>query len=180
MCGIRIGWRALTGAFTLMTVAGASLGFAIGALSPSAEVAITAGIPVMVILMTVGIINPSGIDASEPQPALVEALKQLSPIAYAIQAVCIAEYRGMVFDDPQAKQGNPFTRGRRLLRDLPKMGALALVQNGDQVLDELGLGKVDYNGAMKHLAILSVANLLLSWIGLKLQSASSDSGPRKR
>jgi ABC-type multidrug transport system permease subunit len=32
LCGIRIGWQALTGTFTLMTVAGASLGFAIGAL----------------------------------------------------------------------------------------------------------------------------------------------------
>jgi len=32
LCGLRIGWRALTGTFTLMTVAGASLGFAIGAL----------------------------------------------------------------------------------------------------------------------------------------------------
>jgi ABC-type multidrug transport system permease subunit len=32
LCGLRIGWRALTGVFTLMTVAGASLGFAIGSL----------------------------------------------------------------------------------------------------------------------------------------------------
>lgn len=148
MCGIRIGWRALTGAFTLMTVAGASLGFAIGALSPTAEVAMTAGIPVMVILMTVGVVNPSGVDTSEPQPALVEALKQLSPIAYAIQAVCIAEYRGMKFDDQLANKGNFFSRGSRLLRDLPKIGALALVQNGDQVLDELGMAKEDYKGAL--------------------------------
>lgn len=175
MCGIRIGWRALTGVFTLMTVAGASLGFAIGAWSPTAEVAMTAGIPVMVILMTVGTINPSGVDTSEPQPVLVEALKQVSPIAYAIRAVCIAEYRGMEFQDPQARGGNVFTRGRRILRDLPKMGALALVKNGDQVLDELGLGKKDYKGEMKHLAILSIGNLLLSWIGLKVQAKSSDS-----
>jgi ABC-type multidrug transport system permease subunit len=32
LCGIRIGWRALTGTFILMTASGASLGFAIGAL----------------------------------------------------------------------------------------------------------------------------------------------------
>jgi ABC-type multidrug transport system permease subunit len=32
VCGIRIGWEALTGVFMLMTVAGASMGFAIGAL----------------------------------------------------------------------------------------------------------------------------------------------------
>lgn len=53
-CGLRIGWKALTAAFSLMTVAGASLGFAIGSLSPSGEVALTAAMPVMIILMTVG------------------------------------------------------------------------------------------------------------------------------
>mmetsp|Transcript_9671 Transcript_9671/g.17011 ORF Transcript_9671/g.17011 Transcript_9671/m.17011 type:complete len:167 (-) Transcript_9671:2193-2693(-) len=165
-----------------MTVAGASLGFAIGALSPTAEVATTAGIPVMVVLMTVGIINPSGVDQSEPPPAVVETLKQLSPIAFAIKALCLAEYRGMEFQDPFARgtrQGF-FARGRNLLRDLPKMGALALVQNGDQVLDELGLGNDDYKGAMKRLALLSCTNLVLSWIGLHFQASSDSSGPRKR
>jgi ABC-type multidrug transport system ATPase subunit/ABC-type multidrug transport system permease subunit len=183
MCGLNIGWKALTGVFTLMTVAGASLGFAIGSWSPSAEVAMSAGIPVMVILMTVGVINPSGVDVSEPQPVVVEALKQISPIAYAIRAVCIAECRGMEFQNPYTTNkggGNVFTRGRRLLRDLPKMGALALVQNGDQVLDELGLGNKDYKGAMKHLLILSIGNLFFSWIGLNVQAMAGDYGSHKK
>ena len=179
LCGLRIGFKALTGVFTLMTVAGASLGFAIGALSPTGEIAMVAGIPIMVVMMTVGIINPAGVDQSEPQPVLVVALKQLSPIAFAIKALCLAEYRGMEFGDPlQGNRGNwanwanMFLRGRHLLKDLPKMGALALVQNGDQVLDELGLEKDSYEGAMKHLAILSFGNLVLSWIGLKIQATS--------
>lgn len=176
LCGLRIGLKALTGAFTLMTVAGASLGFAIGALSPTSEIAMVAGIPIMVVMMTVGIINPAGIDQSEPQPVVVGALKQLSPIAFAIQALCIAEYRGMEFGDPpNAKNGNIFSRGRNLLKDLPKMGALALVQNGDQVLDELGLGEEKYGDSMKHLAFLSFGNLLLSWIGLKIHASSNNS-----
>ena len=180
MCGIRIGWKALTGVFSLMTVAGATMGFAIGALSPTAEVAMTAGVPIMVILMTVGIINPSGVDQSEQPPAVVSALKQASPINFAIKAACIAEYRGMKFQDPSPKnRWNVFARGSRL-RDLPKMGALALVQNGDQVLDQLGLGEDDYKGAMKHLAAISFANLVLSWIGLKLQASSHDSGSSKK
>jgi ABC-2 type transporter len=53
-CGLRISWEALTATFSLMTVAGASLGFAIGSLSPSGEVAMTAAMPVMIILMMVG------------------------------------------------------------------------------------------------------------------------------
>ena len=178
LCGLRIGLKALTGVFSLMTVAGASLGFAIGALSPTGEIAVVAGIPIMVVMMTVGIINPAGVDQSESQPATVRALKQLSPIAYAIKALCIAEYRGMEFEDLQHGQKHNFGflgRSGRILKDLPKMGALALVRNGDQVLTELGLEKDNYESAMKHLAILSIGNLFLSLIGLNIH-ANSDTG----
>ena len=172
--GVRIGWIELTGTFALMTVTGAAMGFAIGALSPTAEVAMSAGVPIMVILMTVGVINPSGVDSSNPPPAIVGVLKQLSPIAFAVKAVCLAEYRGMEFEDPLGPSQNLFSRGRGFLRDLPKMGALAFVKNGDQVLQELGLGEDTYTGAMRHLAILSAANLLMSWIGLRMQSCSTN------
>uniref|UniRef100_A0A7S4EF38 ABC-2 type transporter transmembrane domain-containing protein n=2 Tax=Pseudo-nitzschia australis TaxID=44445 RepID=A0A7S4EF38_9STRA len=175
LCGLRIGLKALTGVFSLMTVAGASLGFAIGALSPTGETAMITGVPIMVVMMTVGIINPAGVDESEPQPVVVGALKQLSPIAFAIKALCLGEYQGMEFGNPsngkKRNGGNIFARGRHLLQDLPKMGALALVQNGDQVLVELGLGRDSYKGAMKHLAVLSLGNLVLSWIGLKMQAS---------
>ena len=174
MTGVRIGWRELTQTFSLMTVAGASLGFAIGALSPTAEVAMSAGVPIMVILMTVGVINPSGVDPDLPPPMVVQGLKQFSPIAYAVKAVCLAEYTGMEFQDPAgSKNRNIFQRGRNLMKDLPKMGALALVRNGQQVLDELGLGDETYEGAMMHLVILSAVNLLISWVGLQMQNSGS-------
>ena len=166
--GVRIGWNSLTAVFSLMTVAGASLGFAIGALSPTGEVAMSAGVPIMVILMTVGVINPSGVDPNETPPLVVQGLKQISPIAHAVKAVCLAEYTGMEFDYPHANK-NAFSRGQALLRDLPKMGALALVKNGKEVLYELGLGEDSFAGEMKHLAVLSAANLLLSWLGLVVQ-----------
>ena len=174
LCGLRIGLKPLTGVFTLMTVAGASLGFAIGALSPTGDIAVIAGIPIMVVMMTVGIINPAGVDQSEAQPIIVKTLKQLSPIAFAIKALCLAEYRGMEFEDSHHGEKknivNILSRSRHILKELPKMGALALVQNGDQVLDELGLEKDNYEGAMKHLAILSMGNLFLCWIGLKIHA----------
>lgn len=173
--GIRIGWRVLTATFSLMTVAGASLGFAIGSLSPSAEVAMSAGTPIMVLLMSVGIINPSGVDPEHPPPAVVEALRQLSPIAFAIKAVCIAEYRGMEFESSKKRKNilQFGISGISALKDLPKMGALALVRNGDQVLQELGLGDETYGGSMRHLAFLSAANLVVSWVGLKMQGSNS-------
>jgi len=43
---------------------------------------------------------------------------------------------------------------------------LALVQNGDQVLDALGLADTSCEKVMKDLMLLSVGNLLISWLGL--------------
>jgi hypothetical protein len=52
------------------------------------------------------------------------------------------------------------------LRDLPRMGGLALVRNGDQVIDALGLTNKSYGKVMKDLAKLSLVNLCFSWVGL--------------
>ncbi|KAL3944829.1 MAG: hypothetical protein SGBAC_001094 [Bacillariaceae sp.] len=170
--GIRTSWRALTGTFALMTVAGASLGFAIGAVSPSADMALSSSAMVMVVMMAVGVINPSGVDLSDPPPLLVRALKQFSPINYAVKAVCLSEYRDAEFGiDTGGKQINIFSRGRRILQDLPKMGGLALVKNGNQVLQELGLADETYAGAMSQLAVLSLINLAISLIGLQMQNS---------
>jgi len=46
------------------------------------------------------------------------------------------------------------------------MGGLALVQDGDQVLEALGLAKVSYKKTIHGLILLSTLNLLVSWFGL--------------
>jgi hypothetical protein len=84
----------------------------------------------------------------------------------AIEALCIAEFKGMRFDDSGEKWR---------LRDLPKMGGLALVQNGDQVLEALALDQKAYGGMMTKLAALSAFNLFLSWIGLTFSGSSFSS-----
>ena len=48
------------------------------------------------------------------------------------------------------------------------MGALALVQNGDDVLANLGLGTAKYEDLMTRLGLLSGIYLSLSWFGLSL------------
>jgi len=170
--GIRIGWRYLASTFALMTVSGASLGFAIGAASPSGETAMTMAVPIMVVLMSVGIINPSGVDPSETSPALVSALKAISPVNYAVRALCIEEFSGATFELPESNKFNVFMRARNTLRDLPNIGPLALVKSGDQMLNFLGLADKTYEGAMWHLVHLSLANLLISWMGLSLNGWS--------
>lgn len=52
------------------------------------------------------------------------------------------------------------------LKDLPKMGALALVQDGDSILENLGLGKAKYSDLMMNLWVLSGIYITISWLGL--------------
>ena len=55
------------------------------------------------------------------------------------------------------------------VRDLPRMGGLAMVENGDQVIEALGLAEQTYANAMKHLGVLCTGYLVLSWAGLAMQ-----------
>jgi hypothetical protein len=73
------------------------------------------------------VINPSGVDPTKPKPLLVRWVKELSPFASAIEALCIGEYPGVRFQFP--KRG-PFER----VRNIPRMGGLALVTVGSNTL----------------------------------------------
>ena len=175
--GLCIPLTQLTATFSLMTVAGAALGFAIGSCTPNADAALATGVPLMVIFMVVGIINPSGVDKTRPPPQFLQYLKLASPIMWAVEALCIAEYSGMEFEEKNARW--PWQR----FRDLPKLGGLAMVRNGDQVLEALGLENSTYDGVMEKLAILSGIYLLISWAGLHYggtsfeQASMADWGP---
>jgi len=159
LTGLRTSMLTLIKTYCLMTVTSVSLGFAIGSVTSSVESAMSMGVPVMVIFMVVGVINPSGVDSDAPPNRVMEWLKFGSPIKWAIEALVTAEFRGMVFGEKE--------RGRwGQLKDLPRMGALAIVQDGDNVLKNLGLGNAKYSDLMKKLAILSGIYLLMSWLGL--------------
>jgi len=162
---LTIPFSKLCGTFSLLTVSSASLGFAVGSFTNGVEEAMTVGMPMMVIFMAVGIINPSGVDASAQIPWLIRILKRLSPIGMAIEGLCVAEYKGMKFNDGGKRWG---------LKELPRMGGLALVQNGDQVLEALALQTKTYSGIMQDLATLSALNLLMSWVGLSFFGSNSN------
>ncbi|KAI2491200.1 ABC-2 type transporter [Fragilaria crotonensis] len=159
--GLHISWTKLTTTFSVMTAAGASLGFAIGSCAKDGDTAMAMAMPIMVLFMVVGVINPSGVDKQSSPPRVVKLLQILSPIKWAIEAVLIGEFQGI---DLRVKGQRPWEK----IRDLPKFGAFAMVQNGDQILASLGLDTSTYNGVMKHMALLALANLCLSWIGLEL------------
>ena len=120
-------------------------------------------------------INPSGVDITKKQPFIIRLLKRMSPISIAIEALCIAEYNGMDFSEDGMQWS---------WKDLPRMGGLAFVRNGDQVIEALGLSNKSYTSMMKRMFILSLSNLFISWFGLsfcgtqfiKAEDSSSSTG----
>ena len=85
--------------YCLMTVTSVSLGFAIGSMTSTVESAMSAGVPIMVVFMIVGVINPSGVSSEEDPIHLMKVLRTLSPIRWAIEAVVTAEFRDMEFGE---------------------------------------------------------------------------------
>lgn len=158
LTGLRSSMGTLMKTYCLMTVSSVSLGFAVGSISSSAETAMGIGVPLLVILMVVGVLNPSGVNTDEPPSRVMEWIKLLSPIKWAIEALVTAEFRGMTFEKDRDFWGT--------LKDLPRMGGLAMVRDGDEVLDALGLGNAKYDEVMKNLALLSGVYLMFSWVGL--------------
>ena len=101
LTGLRTSMLTLIKTYCLMTVTSVSLGFAIGSVTSSVESAMSMGVPVMVIFMVVGVINPSGVDSDAPPNRVMEWLKFGSPIKWAIEALVTAEFRGMVFGEEE-------------------------------------------------------------------------------
>ncbi|EOD32344.1 hypothetical protein EMIHUDRAFT_231118 [Emiliania huxleyi CCMP1516] len=110
----------------------AALGLAIGALAPSADLALAAGIPVL------GILNPAGTAETKPPSAAVSLASHASPI-------------------------------KRSLKEAPRMGGLALVRSGDEVLERLGLSGSSCRQCCGRLGRLLAAELALAYVGLRLQ-----------
>lgn len=160
LTGLRSSLRTLAGTFCLMTVSSVSLGFAVGSITSSVESAMSLGVPLMVIFMIVGVINPSGVDSSQQPNQLLTLLKALSPIRWAIEALVTAEFQGMEFG--KRNRWGQLSE----LKDLPAMGALAVVKNGDEVLANLGLKDAQYSILIQNLVWLSTGYLVFSWAGL--------------
>jgi hypothetical protein len=119
--GLAISWGKLTSILSLLTVSGAALGLSVGSWAPNEQLATSGGIPLLVVLMVVGVINPSGVDPSQPPPPpIVRIMKHFSPFAFAIEALCLGEYPGMQF----ATEGRGWFKR---FADLPRMGGLAMV-----------------------------------------------------
>ena len=110
LTGLRSSMATLIKTYCLMTITSASLGFAIGSFTSSVESAMSTGVsffhvplilswyetfsllylpscqlPIMVVFMVLGIINPSGVDTDEAPNQIMEILSFFSPIKWAVE-----------------------------------------------------------------------------------------------
>lgn len=123
-------------------------------------------------LQVLGIINPAGASAKPPSLP-VRWLSHLSPIKWSIRALCCAELREL-----ELESGS--------LSDAPRMGALALVTSGEQVLERLGLHDESVSRACGCLGALLAAQLAVALVGLhwrrprfQLMEPPEGAGPRE-
>jgi|EP00970_Alexandrium_tamarense_P006972 hypothetical protein len=114
LTGLRTSFARLAKTYCLMTITSVSLGFAIGSLTTSPDTAMSLGVPIMIVYMIVGVINPSGVNPDEAPNALMKTLRRLSPIRWAIEAVVTAEFRGMEFGE---KDRSPWGALKDLVRN---------------------------------------------------------------
>merc|ERR1712008_5331 len=152
MCVLHADALQVISTFAMLAVTCAALGLAIGASTPRAEQAVMLGAPIMIVHMLTGIIDPAG-DSAPPPIGIMLALRRISPIRYAIEALCIAELRGMHL--------------ARHATDAPRMGGLALVQTGDEVLRRLGIGG-EFGEKLFALLLLACTPLLAAVVALVL------------
>ncbi len=121
LTGLRTSMATLIKTYCLLTASCASLGFAIGSFASSVDSAMSTGIFVNVILMVVGVINPSGVNPDDPPNRIMQVLGFFSPIKWgkrlfffvllgmnrrlmafswfsAVESLVTAEFRGMTFE----------------------------------------------------------------------------------
>lgn len=146
--------KMLAGTLALNAACCSALGLGIGSITNRPEASLVLGVPVCVVHMVVGVISPAGA-SKKPPSAAMRAVALTSPIKWVIRSVMCSELRGMQLV-------------RSTLSGGPRMGGLALVRSGDQVLERLGLQDETAAHASARLGMLTGAYLLAALVGQQL------------
>ena len=147
----------------LLGCASSSLGLAVGALSPTADIALAVGPALMVVYVIMGAIGPS-MGGQKELPPYLTTLRAASPIRPACESMCFAEFKDQSFIPPSTR--GPIGGLWTVLSNLPrvlirrdKAGAKpSLSTPGDHVLDDLG---IDVAGGSFSQARQSLVNMLV-------------------
>mmetsp|Transcript_24845 Transcript_24845/g.58981 ORF Transcript_24845/g.58981 Transcript_24845/m.58981 type:complete len:807 (-) Transcript_24845:42-2462(-) len=159
--GLRISFSDLAIIFALMTTCGASLGLSIGAWSSNKEVAMAVGVPLMIILLSVGMLTQGDVETMGDESLLVVALQSISPIYYANKAICLQEYHGMLFEDPLTISLFGFIINRMRRKEMKMKEIVSAAPTGDDIVEELGIGDKTFEDTIRRLVGLSILFLFI-------------------
>ena len=151
--GLAMPTATLVATLSLTAAASAALGLALGALVPGQDAPLAVGLPVMIVHMVLGILNPAGAADAKPPSAAMSVVSHASPIKWSVRALCCAELRGLELAPSS-------------LASVPRMGGLALVRSGDEVLERLGLAQSTAGASLHHLALVTAAECAVALVGM--------------
>eukprot|EP01039_Chlorochromonas_danica_P009923 gene9922-10973_t len=181
------------GTLSLLAASCSSLGLAVGALAPSGDVALALGPALMVVYVIMGAIGPAGLGIAS-LPSLLRPFRYFSPIKWACEALCCAEFEGKVFDFTKAIAdastsngigrfiGNTAVKGavlvgkvlRPIVTRLPGVKTLSrivvrlLVHPGDETDGDRIIKTLGIAGANYQLSMGVLWKMLVSHLGLAL------------
>eukprot|EP00931_Biecheleriopsis_adriatica_P049823 TRINITY_DN28829_c0_g1_i1.p1 TRINITY_DN28829_c0_g1~~TRINITY_DN28829_c0_g1_i1.p1 ORF type:complete len:630 (-),score=111.55 TRINITY_DN28829_c0_g1_i1:25-1914(-) len=145
-CGLRTPLIDLMGLCGLVALVCAALGLAIGAAVPNGDRAMSVGVPIMSVHMLTGVIDPAGSSAQQPSAGML-AMRAISPIRYALEALCHAELDGAELKPSPGEAA--------------RLGGLAMARSGDAVIMRLGIQHT-YQEAVVRLVALFVFHLVIA------------------
>jgi len=152
----------------LQSAAAASLGLAISALSPNADVALAVGPCVMVLNIMLG--DASGAFAEVPES--LAPISQLSLIRHAFEGVLCSEFEGLVFekrdDDAISKgRGKLFSPAKRAVAAARRLSEGVAPRTGEDVLRGLSLPIAGHaSRAAKSQCKVIALNIAVTYVAL--------------
>lgn len=127
----------LASLLSMFSLTCSSFGLAVGSLFPQADVALAVGPAITVVYIILGVFGPAGINSKDLPPVL-KPFRVLSPMRWACEALCAAEFEGQSFQPEPTVQllrdGNPHTRpnlGQRMLSTATRL--LQLVRGSGHI-----------------------------------------------
>lgn len=158
----------LAGLLSLFSLTCSSFGLAVGSVFPQADVALAVGPAITVVYIILGVFGPAGIN-SKDLPSVLKPFRVLSPMRWACEALCAAEFEGQPFQSESSsvnllRDGASSDSGligisRRLLGTVKRVGQIVRgsgtvimhvlknkdrsshkqMTDGDYVLENLGM-----------------------------------------
>jgi hypothetical protein len=175
--------RELAGLLAILSLSCSSFGLAVGSLFPHSDVALAVGPAITIVYVILGVFGPAGING-EKLPRALKPFRLLSPMRWACEALCLAEFQGRRFESPVSPTGGTGHRLRAFAQRISRRIAAPLIgilrrgnarpvlTDGDRVVRDLGVLSPSKAHAAGMLSKLLIAHMTVALLGLIFQKKS--------